>query len=141
MGAASANEPERAARAVEEVVRFEPITPFTARIVDEEIEYRDVDLPRRDGRDGVRVRGKPRPANTAENPDEFDITADRAGAKPLTFGAGIHYCLGANLARAELEEALAFLAPRMPGLRPAGEAELGTIQGIYGVERLPVSFD
>ena len=60
--------------------------------------------------------------------------------KALTFGAGIHYCLGANLARAELSEALAFLAPRMPGLRLDGEAELGTIQGIYGVERLPVAW-
>jgi cytochrome P450 len=136
-----ANEPERAARAVEEVVRFEPITPFTARIVDEEIEYRDVTFPVGTVVMVCAFSGNRDLPNTAENPDEFDITADRAGAKPLTFGAGIHYCLGANLARAELEEALAFLAPRMPGLRLDGEAELGTIQGIYGVERLPVSFD
>ena len=42
-------------------------------------------------------------------PDEFDITAEREG-KPHTFGAGIHYCLGANLARLELTEALTFLS-------------------------------
>lgn len=72
---------------------------------------------------------------------DFDITAERDREKPLTFGAGIHYCLGANLARAELAEALAFLAPRMPGLRLDGEAELGTIQGIYGVDRLPIAWE
>ena len=74
-------------------------------------------------------------------PDAFDITADRGGAKPLTFGAGVHYCLGANLARAELQEALAFLAPRMPGLALDGEPEYGSIDGIYGLDALPVRWD
>ena len=69
------------------------------------------------------------------DPEAFDITADRGDAKPLTFGAGIHYCLGANLARAELQEALAFLPARMPGLALDGEPELGSIHGIYGLER------
>jgi cytochrome P450 len=72
------------------------------------------------------------------DPEAFDITADRGDAKPLTFGAGIHYCLGANLARAELQEALGFLPARMPGLALDGEAELGSIHGIYGLERLPL---
>jgi cytochrome P450 len=73
-------------------------------------------------------------------PDEFDITAEREPHKPLTFGAGIHYCLGANLARAELQEALAFLAPRMPGLRLDGEPAIGSINGIYGVDALPLAW-
>ena len=72
------------------------------------------------------------------DPDAFDITADRGDAKPLTFGAGIHYCLGANLARAELQEALAFLPPRMPGLALDGEPELGSVHGIYGLDSLPI---
>jgi cytochrome P450 len=74
------------------------------------------------------------------DPDTFDITADRGAAKPLTFGAGIHYCLGANLARAELQEALAFLPSRMRGLKLDGEPELGSIHGIYGLERLPIAW-
>ena len=74
------------------------------------------------------------------DPEAFDITADRGAAKPLTFGAGIHYCLGANLARAELQEALAFLPERMPGLALDGEPELGSIHGIYGLERLPLTW-
>ena len=67
--------------------------------------------------------------------------ADRGDAKPLTFGAGIHYCLGANLARAELQEALSFLPARMPGLALDDEPELGSIHGIYGLERLPLRWN
>jgi len=128
-------EPELAGQAVEEALRFEPITPFTARIMLEDVEYRDVLFPEgtivmvsafNGNRDGV------------EEPNRFDITADRGSAKPLTFGAGIHYCLGANLARAELQEALAFLAPRMPGLELDGEPEFGSVHGVYGLDRMPV---
>jgi cytochrome P450 len=131
-----AAEPERAKAAVEELLRYEPITPFTARLLHEEVEYRDVTFPadtivmvcsfsaNRDGVEG--------------DPEAFDISAERGDAKPLTFGAGIHYCLGANLARAELQEALAFLPRRMPGLALDGEPQLGSIHGIYGLERLPL---
>jgi cytochrome P450 len=71
---------------------------------------------------------------------DFDITAER-GTRLLTFGAGIHYCVGSNLARAELEEALQFLAPRMPGLRLDGEPRFGTVQGIYEMVALPLAWD
>jgi cytochrome P450 len=131
-----AERPELAPAAVEELLRYEPITPFTARLLHEEVEFRDVVFPadtvvmvcsfaaNRDGVEG--------------DPEAFDITADRGSAKPLTFGAGIHYCLGANLARAELQEALGFLPERMPGLALDGEPKLGSIHGIYGLERLPL---
>jgi cytochrome P450 len=71
------------------------------------------------------------------DPERFDITVSRED-RLLTFGAGPHYCLGANLARAELEEALMFLVPRMPGLAVAGAAELGGVEGIYGINALPL---
>ena len=74
-----------------------------------------------------------------DGPDEFDITAERS-AKPHTFGAGIHYCLGANLARLELTEALAFLSQRMRDLTLDGEPVYGSINGIYGIDELPLSF-
>ena len=129
--------PELAPAAVEEVVRYEPITPFTARITVEDVEHRGVTFP-----EGTVVVVCALTGNReVEGPDEFDITADRGRERPLTFGAGIHYCLGANLARAELQEALAFLPARMPGLRLESEPELGSINGIYGVERLPVAWD
>ena len=53
----------------------------------------------------------------------------------------MHFCVGHNLARAELEEALLHLAPRMPGLRLDGEVEFGTVQGIYGLPALPLAWD
>jgi cytochrome P450 len=128
-----AAEPELGAAAVEEVVRFEPITPFTARIALEEVSYRGVTFP-----EGTVVLVCAQTGNRDEpGGEEFDITAVRA-AKPLTFGAGPHYCLGANLARAELQEALRFLAPRMPGLQLGGEPAYGTIDGIYGLDALPI---
>jgi cytochrome P450 len=129
-------QPELAAAAVSEIVRYEPITPFTARIVREEIVFREVTFPA-----GTIVLVAACTANR-EGPggDTFDITAQREAARVLTFGAGIHYCLGANLARAELEEALAYLAPRMPGLALDGEPEFDAITGIYGLRSLPVRF-
>jgi hypothetical protein len=45
-----------------------------------------------------------------------------------------------NLARAELEEALTFLAPRMPGLALDGAPALGGVEGIYGIESLPLKW-
>ena len=68
----------------------------------------------------------------------FDIGADPGDARPLGFGAGMHHCLGANVARAELEEALRFLARELPEARLAGEPEYATVQGIYGLTRLPL---
>jgi cytochrome P450 len=131
--AALAADPGLAAGAVREVLRFEPITPFTARICVEPVEYRGITFPA-----GSIVAICAAQANR-ESAGDFDITAERDG-RMLTFGAGAHYCLGANLATAELEEALRFLAPRMPGLAPGGPAELGGVEGIYDVVSLPLTW-
>ena len=126
-------DPDRyAPAAVQEVLRFEPAAPFTARIVLEDIEHRGVLFPA-----GTIVAVCAERANRENGGETFDITAAR-DASLFTFGAGAHYCLGANLARAELEEALKFLAPRMPGLALDGEPVLGNVQGVYGVEALPL---
>jgi cytochrome P450 len=131
--AALAADPGLAGRAVEEVLRVEPITPITARICLEEVAHRGVTFPA-----GTIVAVCAERANREQaGGEEFDILAERDG-RLLTFGAGPHFCLGANLARAELEEALTFLAPRMPDLAAGGPAVLGGIEGIYGVESLPL---
>jgi len=130
---ALAADPGLVPRAVDEVLRFEPVTPFTARICLEQVEHRDVIFPA-----GTIVAVCAERANRegAEG-ESFDITASR-DTRLLTFGAGTHYCLGANLARAELEEALAFLAPRTGGLALDGPPQLGGVEGIYGIDKLPV---
>ena len=128
-----ARDPALIPRAVEEVLRFEPVTPFTARICLEQVEYRDVVFP-----PGTIVAVCAERANRqGEGGESFDITAPR-DARLLTFGAGTHYCPGANLARAELEEALTFLAPRAPGLALDGPPQLGGVEGVYGIDKLPV---
>jgi cytochrome P450 len=134
-----AEDPSLAPRAVEEALRFEPIVPFTARIVVEEFDYRDVTFPQGTVVMVSAFDGNRDPLEFDE-PDAFDITADRGRAKPLSFGAGIHFCLGANVARAELQEALAYLPSAMPDLALDGEPEFDSINGIYGLERLPIRF-
>jgi cytochrome P450 len=139
--AALVADPTLAAQAVEEALRYEPITPFTARILTEDVTYRDVTFPEgtvvmvcaftgnRDLEDGISAEG---------SAERFDITADRARARPLTFGAGVHYCLGANLARAELQEGLEFLARRVRALELDGEPVFEGVSGIYGLAALPL---
>jgi cytochrome P450 len=131
-------EPERAANAVSEIIRVAPVTPFTARIVVEEIEHRGVVFPK----DTILIICAHQANRDAEGGGaEFDITREGAGKRALTFGAGIHYCLGANLARAELGEALAYLAPRMPGLELTGEPVYDSIHGVYGLDALPIRWN
>ncbi|MEO7198202.1 MAG: cytochrome P450 [Solirubrobacterales bacterium] len=130
---------EMAPRAVEEAIRYEPITPFTARLLTEEVEHRGVTFP-----EGTVVVvcafSANRDPQAFSGAEDFDITAPRDSARALTFGAGIHFCVGANLARAEIGEALAFLARRIDRLELDGEPELQNVSGIYGVESLPVRF-
>jgi cytochrome P450 len=130
-------DPERLAlAAVDEALRYEPITPFSARITTAELEFRGVTFPA-----GSIVLVSAWHANRQGlDSDEFDITADRGGARVLTFGAGIHYCVGANLARAEMQEGLSALARRAERVELDGDPEFGNPSGIYGLESLPLRF-
>ena len=79
-----------------------------------------------------------------DRPDDLDLQRD---PNPhLAFGIGPHFCLGAHLARAELEICLQVLAERLPRLRLAddgGEVEITSsfAQLLRGPNRLPVRFD
>jgi cytochrome P450 len=75
------------------------------------------------------------------DPHRFDVR--RRPAPVLTFGFGAHFCLGAALARSELDAALQILLRRLPGLRLTGPTRVtGTIHQILrGPDRLPVAFD
>jgi cytochrome P450 len=134
-------EPELAARATEESFRYLGAVRGTGRFASEDIEYRDVLFPK-----GTLVFpsfvGANHDVDLFNAPTDFDITADRGSANHLTLGFGLHYCMGANLARAEMQEALTVLAKRMPNVRLDGEVEWKPDGvGIWGPAKLPLAFD
>jgi len=124
----------RAAAAVEEALRYEPITPFTARILLEDVDYRDVSFPK----DTILLICAHTANRDVPDGEVFDVAAPREAGRPLTFGAGIHYCLGANLARAELQEGLRLIAERVERIELAGEPAYEGVQGVYGLRALPL---
>jgi cytochrome P450 len=77
-------------------------------------------------------------ADAYTEPQTFDITVPRE--PQLTFGGGPHYCLGAALARAEMQEALPILAANLPDLALDGEPAWRQMVGIYGPDSLPIRF-
>ena len=74
------------------------------------------------------------------NPESFDI--DRNARGHLGFGYGVHQCIGANLARVEMQVAFATLARRLPGLKLAVSPDELRFKeaNIYGMKELPVSW-
>ena len=113
-------DPSLARGAVEETMRYLGAVRGTARIAAADIEYRDVLFPA-GTLVSVSLAGANRDPSVFEAPDTFDIASGRPNQ--LTFGSGIHHCLGASLARAELQEALVILARRLPRLSLDGPVE------------------
>ncbi|MED5552994.1 MAG: cytochrome P450 [Actinomycetota bacterium] len=133
------DDPELAPGAVEEVMRYLGAVRGTARYASEDITYKDVLFPK-----GTLIFPNFVAANHDSekfaNPTEFDITRE-PGIPHLTFGSGAHFCLGAFLARAELQEAFMVVARRLPGLTLNGEISWKPMQnGIWGPESLPIAF-
>jgi cytochrome P450 len=133
-----AEDPGVAVTAAEEVLRYEPAGSGSPRLATEGFRYRDLEIEA-----GTIVLPSAPAANrdpeVYEDPDRFDIT--RRHPEPmLTFGGGVHYCLGASLARAEIQEALPILARRMPALEADGPPRWRSQVLIRGPERLPVGF-
>ena len=136
-----AEQPELAGKAVEETMRYFGAVRATGRFASEDIEYKGVLFPK-----GTLVT----PSLSIANRDEtvfndanvFDITREPAGQPQMTFGSGIHYCLGAALARAEQQEALPIMAQRMRNLRIDGAVtwKPSTV-AIFGPENLPIAYD
>ena len=132
--------PELASRAVDETMRYFGAVRGTGRFASEEIEYRGIVFPA-----GTMVMPSLAVANRDDNvfadSGTFDITREPASQPHLTLGSGIHYCLGASLAKAELQEALPILAKRMPNLRIDGDITWKPSNvGIFGPQHLPVTF-
>ena len=134
-----ARHPELATNAVEETMRHSPIAGAALRTALEDVELAGVVIPA-----GTLVIANTAAANrdpaVYDDPDRLDITREGAPAMQ-TFGAGMHYCLGANLARLELAEALSVMTRRMPNARRTGPAPWKPLTGLSGPATLPIEFD
>ena len=136
-----AERPDLAPRAVEESMRFFGAVRGTVRYASCDIEYRGVTFPKGTFI-SIGLADANRQASVFPDPDVFDIRKLAPEQPQLTFGSGIHYCLGASLARAELQEALPLLATRLPNLRLDGPVVWKPEGvGIFGPERMPITFD
>ncbi len=134
-----ARHPELASYAVQELMRYRPVIFGTIRRAAEDVELAGVRIPA-----GTVVGANTASANrdpgVYADPDRLDIT--REGQPPmLTFGGGVHYCLGSHLARLELTEALRVITRRMPNARPTGPAAWPAMAGIAGPTTVPLEFD
>lgn len=110
-------QPDRLPQAVEELSRFVQLGSAGAampRVATEEVRRGDVVLPPGAAVFPMIAVANRDPGLTAD-PDRLDLT--REAAPHLAFGAGVHHCLGAQLARLELQEALRGLLTRLPDLR------------------------
>ncbi|MED5813567.1 cytochrome P450 [Mycolicibacterium sp. 050232] len=132
-------QPGLAMRAVEETMRHSPSMCSTVRSVADDAEIGEYSFPA-----GtfiiVNTYAANRDQTVYDDPTRFDVT--REDPPPiLTFGGGVHYCLGANLARLELSEALTILSRRLPNPRVAGPVPWKPLLGLSGPTSLPLEFD
>jgi cytochrome P450 len=123
--------------AVEEVLRFDSPVQITGRTVRTDTELAGVPL-----RSGSRVTlllgAANRDPEVFPDPGRFDVT--RANARDhLAFSAGIHYCVGAGLARLEATVALRALTERFPDLRVSGRPVRRDLHTLRGFQHLPVT--
>ncbi|HEY3992358.1 MAG TPA: cytochrome P450 [Ktedonobacteraceae bacterium] len=127
--------------AVEEFLRFHsPVAVGTGRWVGEDLEFGGKQMRRGDSVVVSLAAANHDPAEFAQ-PDDLDIT--RQENRHLAFGMGIHYCLGAPLARMEGQIAIGTLLRRLPNLRlavPAEELVWRPSMLLLGVSKLPVTF-
>ena len=135
------SEPAVIKPAIEELLRFVcPVEMATERYAREDITIAGTTIPR--GELVLAVIGSAnRDANYFDNPDSLDVT--RENNKHLAFGQGVHYCLGAPLARLEGQIAISTLVRRMPNLRLSIAPDQLRWRGgivLRGLEALPVSF-
>jgi len=129
-------DPTRIPGAVEEFLRYESPVQFTGRRAAEPIRIGDQEIGANERIIPVLAAGNRDPERYAD-PDRLDVT--RADVQPLTFGGGIHFCLGAALARAEAQIAFTAVVERFPDLCLDGEPVRRPSFTLRGLASLPVS--
>ncbi|HUF52326.1 MAG TPA: cytochrome P450 [Dehalococcoidia bacterium] len=132
-------EPDLIKPAVEELLRFTGPVQLTGRVMMEEVEIGGQVVKARQSALAVLGAANHDPGKWGENASELDIT--RNPTDHLAFGDGIHFCIGAPLARAEAQIAINSLLERFRKLELAGEdPEFGGTFIIRGVKSLPLRF-
>lgn len=129
-------QPELAGQAVEETLRWNPPVQRTERVAFEDQQVAGTSV-RKDQWILLLLGGTGRDPKVYPDPDRFDITRSH-GAEHLAFSSGVHYCLGAPLARLEASIALEQLAIRLPRLKRAGRVTMRRTTLIRGPLHLPV---
>ncbi|MGG2464691.1 cytochrome P450 [Streptomyces sp. RGM 3693] len=137
--AALREQPELIGGAVEELLRFVPLGSGAGqpRYATEDIHVGGT-LVRAGEPVLVAMGAANRDALRFDGPGKLDVR--RTGIQHLGFGHGVHHCLGAPLARLELQEAISALIARFPGLHVAGDVEWKTQMLVRGPRVLPVGW-
>ena len=133
--------PNLITNAIEEFLRYDSSVQMTGRVALEDIEdLGGKRIPK--GESVLCLLGSANhdPAVYPDHPERLDIA--RPNVRPLSFGGGIHFCLGAQLARIEAEIAISTLLRRLPDLRldDAVDPEWRPTFVLRGVKRLPASW-
>jgi cytochrome P450 len=132
--------PELIGNAIEEFLRYDSSVQMTGRTAFEDVELGGRHIPK--GENVLCLLGSANhdPAVYPDHPERLDIT--RPNVKPLSFGGGIHFCLGAQLARIEAEIAINTLLRRIPNLRldDAENPEWRPSFVLRGLKCLPASW-
>jgi cytochrome P450 len=130
-------DPDLADRAVEELLRYDSPVQLTARVALQDADINGMPVPR--GTFVLALIGSAnRDPDAHPDPDRLDI--GREPSRHLAFGQGIHFCLGAPLARLEGRIALRALVRRAPALRLTGEPSWKDNVVLRGMSDLPVAF-
>jgi hypothetical protein len=127
--------------AIEEFLRYDSSVQMSGRVALEDIDdLGGKKIPKGEGVLCLLGSANRDPAVYPDRPDRLDIT--RANVRPLSFGGGIHFCLGAQLARIEAEVAIASLLRRLPDLRldDAENPEWRPTFVLRGLKQLPASW-
>lgn len=128
--------PDLLPTAVEELIRFDSPLQLFERTAVEDVTVAGYTVPA-GSKVAALLGAAARDPLVFESPDRLDV--GRTPNPHLGFGAGIHYCVGAPLARVEVSAALSALVTRLPGLRLAGEPERRAEFVIRGFRTLPVT--
>jgi cytochrome P450 len=129
--------PEGWPNAVEETLRYDSVSQITTRVATQTLQI-DGHTVQEGSAIFLVIAGANRDPAIFERPDEFDTT--RANARDhISFGTGIHVCLGAPLARMELHIGLQALFERFPQLALAGEPTPNNSTLLRGIKHLPVN--